>query len=150
MTSHKTMRACVNSSLSFTREFYTSRWLRQRKLQKSNSLDGQNNNFARASHFWYISLPSLRAHDVRVSILNVLSRNKQTRRQIYLSLAFEIGYFSLEFIFRGVHLQFLTKWGSWDNRTKTVNIRLTCVALKRLSSVHLLSLIIVKVNRLLW
>ena len=68
-TSHSTMCAWVNSSLFTTSEFSTPRWLLQRELQKSNSLDGQNNNFTRASHFWYISLPSLSPGDKFIFLL---------------------------------------------------------------------------------
>ena len=52
-----------------SRELQQRRRRRQQELQKSNRLDKQNRNFARAADFFlYISLPSL--HDYGVKIFN--------------------------------------------------------------------------------
>ena len=56
---------------------------RQRERQKSNSLGQQNNNFARASRFLYISLPSLHDYDVNCLISRFID-NVNTRRRISL------------------------------------------------------------------
>ena len=50
------------------RELKQPRRRRQREWQKAMGLDWQNNNFARASRFLFISYPSL--HDYKVKVLH--------------------------------------------------------------------------------
>ena len=50
---------------------------RQRERQKSNRLNGQNNIPARASRFFYISLPSLHDYDGKIPYFTFYGGRKQ-------------------------------------------------------------------------
>ena len=63
---------------------------RRRESKKSNSLPRQNNNFARALRFLYISLPSL--HDYHVKMPNfTFCEGRKKEMTKFLSL-YELGY----------------------------------------------------------
>ena len=60
-------------------------WRRESK-KKGNSLTRQNNNFARASRFLYISLPSLHHYHVKMPTFTFHEGRKQAMTKFFFSL----------------------------------------------------------------
>ena len=85
----KPLRATVCFSIEHARprddyEYPTTR--RQRELQQNNRFNKQNNNFARASRFYFcISLPFLHDYDVKMPNF-VFNVNKERRNLFFFSL----------------------------------------------------------------
>ena len=87
----KPLRATVCFSIEHTRprddyEYPTTR--RQRELQQNNKFNKQNNNFARASRFYFcISLPFLHDYEVKMPNFAFMDNvNKQQRNLFFFSL----------------------------------------------------------------
>ena len=59
---------------------------RESEKKKSNSLTRQNKNFARASRFLYISLPSLHDYDVKMPNFTFHEGRKQAMTKFFFSL----------------------------------------------------------------
>ena len=59
---------------------------RRESKKKSNSLTRQNNNFARASRFLYISLPSLHDYHVKMPNFTFYEGRKQAMTKFFFSL----------------------------------------------------------------
>ena len=59
---------------------------RRRESKKSNSLPRQNNNFARALRFLYISLPSLHDYHVKMPNFTFCEGRKQAMSKFSFSL----------------------------------------------------------------
>ena len=105
----KPLRATVCFSIEHARprddyEYPTTR--RQRELQQNNRFNKQNNNFARASRFYFcISLPFLHDYDVKMPNFAIYGWREQATTKFILLFALELGYGPLEFnsIFR-LHL----------------------------------------------
>ena len=77
-------------------EYPTTR--RQRQLQQNNRFNKQNNNFARASRFYFcISLPFLHDYDVKMPNFAFYGVRKQATTKFILLFALELGYGPLEF-----------------------------------------------------
>ena len=95
------LRAAVCFSIEHARprddyEYLTTR--RQRELQRNNRFNKQNNNFARASRFYfYISLPFLHDYDVKMPNFTFYGVRKQATTKFILLFALELGYGPLEF-----------------------------------------------------
>ena len=79
-------RKALNSALHETRDFKMPRRRRQRERQKSNWLNKQNNNSARASPFFlYISLPSLRDYEGKMHNFTFYGGRKQVTAKFSVS-----------------------------------------------------------------
>ena len=59
---------------------------RRESKKKSNSLTRQNKNFARASRFLYISLPSLHDYHVKMPNFTFHEGRKQAMTKFFFSL----------------------------------------------------------------
>ena len=93
----KPLRATVCFAIEHARpcdnyEYLTTR--RQRELQQNNRFNKQNNNFARASRFYFcISLPFLHDYDVKMpNILRSMDNVNKQRQKFILLFALELGY----------------------------------------------------------
>ena len=91
----KPLRATVCFSIEHARprddyEYPTTR--RQRELQQNNRFNKQNNNFARASRFYFcISLPFLHDYDVKMPNSAFYGERKQAKTKFILLFALELG-----------------------------------------------------------
>ena len=83
--------------------------------KKTEGLDWQNNNFARASPFLYISLPLLHDYDVKLPNFTFYSE-VNTRQRLPFSFS-ELWYSPLELNSRKIH-QDLTNWTRWNKHDK--------------------------------
>ena len=101
---------CHGCFTSFNREFMQRRRRRrrERERQKAIGLDWQNNNFARASRFLYISLRSVHDYDVKGPIFTFTWT--QDNEFCFLFLAFDS---LLEFNSRK-NYQLMTNWTRWN------------------------------------
>ena len=97
----ETTRATVCFSIEHARprddcEYPTTR--RQRELQQNNRFNKQNNNFARASRFYFcVSLSFLHDYDVKMPNSAFYGKRKQATTKFILLFALELGYGPLEF-----------------------------------------------------
>ena len=91
----KPLRATVCFSIEHARprddyEYPTTR--RQRELQQNNRFNKQNNNFARASRFYFcISLPFLHDYDVKMPNSAFYGERKQATTKFIFLFALELG-----------------------------------------------------------
>ena len=80
--------------------------------KKAIGLDWQNNNFARASHFLYISWPSL--HDCNVKVPNFMfCWGHEHKTTTFLFFSWTLIYSLSEFNCKQI-CQHLTNWMSWN------------------------------------
>ena len=77
VTNFKAVQIHFLSSVVYNRDLKIRRRRRQRERQKSNRFGNQNNDFARASRFLYISLPSLHDYDVKMPNLTFYRESTQ-------------------------------------------------------------------------
>ena len=63
---HFLISVLVTVAVVYNRDLKIRRRRRQRERQKRNRFGNQNNDFARASRFVYISLPSLHDYDAKM------------------------------------------------------------------------------------
>ena len=91
----KPLQATVCFSIEHARprddyEYPTTR--RQRELQQNNRFNKQNNNFARASRFYFcISLSFLHDYDVKMPYSAFYGERKQATTKFILLFALELG-----------------------------------------------------------
>ena len=76
-------------------------------------LDWQNNNFARASRFLYISLPSLHDYNVKVPNFTFCRGREQTTTTFFFFSELQSFRIQLQKICR-----YLINWTSWNKRDK--------------------------------
>ena len=92
----KQLRATIYFSIEHARprddyEYPTIR--RQRELQQNSRFNKQNNNFARASRFYFcIFLPFFHDYDVKMPNFAFYGVRKQATTKFILLFALELGY----------------------------------------------------------
>ena len=79
------------------RDFKMPQRQRQRESQKSNRLNRQNNNSARASHFFSISFPSLHDYNGKMPNFTFYGRHKQVKAKFSFSFWTWIWFLGIRF-----------------------------------------------------